>query len=78
MTTRTHLGLMAVTPAVAMLVVPAAATSSAAERASLWRVFPGARVDEGRPLLGVAWAALEHFRYGGASPLVYAFVRVAR
>jgi len=51
------MGLFAVAAVVAMLVVPAAATSSAAKSASPWRLFPAAKVDEGLPLLGAAWAA---------------------
>ena len=53
-----RIGLAAVTAlaAVAIVTGPAAKTAPIAQSESQWQVFQGAKVDEGRPLLGLTWA----------------------
>ena len=55
--TRTGLVAVAAWSAAAMLVVGAAETAPAAQGKSEWQLFPGAKMDVGRPLLAFGWAA---------------------
>lgn len=54
---RTGLAVFIAWSAVALLATPAAETAHEAKGKPRWVVFPRAKVEEGRPLLGLAWAS---------------------